>query len=207
MKTSINLIPVEHRRWHLIRRRLWQWSLFWALCLVAVGVNGYRKSERCRQDRQALDSARQRYLPLQELTDATQAMRCELQNLQARETLVGQLREKRSVFTLLGLASRSAAKSDGRLYLSRLQFERENTAEQNRTSGKKPSDADQTQDPADTLWARVTFAGEARDNLAVATFAAALRDSGLFRRVELKSSIENAGPEPLMRTFSLICEI
>ena len=66
---------------------------------------------------------------------------------------------------------------------------------------------DKADEPADAVWARVTFAGQARDNLAVATFAAALRDSGLFRRVELKSSVENNGPDPLMRSFNLICEI
>ena len=45
------------------------------------------------------------------------------------------------------------------------------------------------------------------DNVAVATFVVNLRECGLFRRVELKSSVGNSSADEQVRTYLLECDI
>jgi len=52
----------------------------------------------------------------------------------------------------------------------------------------------------------VTLKGHARDNVAVATFVVSLRESGLFRRVELKSSVGEDPADEQLRTCVLQCD-
>ncbi len=53
----------------------------------------------------------------------------------------------------------------------------------------------------------MTVSGNALDNVAVATFVVGLRDSGLFRHVELKSSLRSLDGKREVRSYVLECEI
>jgi hypothetical protein len=88
-------------------------------------------------------------------------------------------------------------------------FDRKKSEPDKRT-GPPASPKQAPQEPAaeqETPWASVTFEGEALDNLAIATFVAALRDTGLFRRVELKSSIGSKSPDSRAHAYSVECDI
>lgn len=210
MKTFVNLLPLEYRRRRLVCRRLRQWSLVWSVCLtVALGA-WWLKYERYGSLSQALSAADRANLPLAKLTRECREMQAELQELQAQDTVLGQLIEERPLVTLIGMTSKSARRCNGRLVVSQLLFERHEERKQVGGPQVKARTQDKTEQQAaeeSQPWARVTFQGKAMDNLAVATFAAALRDTGLFRRVELKSSLGNKSGYTDVRSFLLECEI
>ncbi len=197
MNEFINLLPLEYRRRVLLRRRLVLWAGIWAVSLtVAVSVSA-SKHTAYRDVRRKTEAAERAYRPLEQLTRQCTTMQKELDQLHAKGTLLGQLRDERPLLTLVGVASQSARQCRRRLVIRDLLFER---------------NLEQTKDAApetdSTPWASVTFKGDAKDNLSVATFVVGLRDSGLFRRVELKSSLgTKSDDDEKARSYWLKCDI
>lgn len=197
MKDFINLLPLEYRRRVLVRRRLVLWAGIWAVSLVAAVGISVSKHAAYREVRRTMEAAERAYRPLEQLTRQCTTMQKELDQLHAKGTLLGQLRDERPLLTLVGVASQSARQCRRRLVIRDLLFER-NTAQTN----------NETPAAASTPWASVTFKGDAKDNLSVATFVVGLRDSGLFRRVELKSSLgTKSDDDEKSRSYSLKCDI
>ena len=197
MNDFINLLPLEYRRRVLLRHRLVLWAGIWAVSLAAaVGVS-VSKHSAYREVRRKMEAAERAYRPLEQLTRQCITMQKELDQLHAKGTLLGQLRDKRPLLTLVGVASQSARQCRKRLVIRELLFER--TLDQ--ANGAAP-------ETASTPWASVTFKGDAKDNLSVATFVVGLRDSGLFRRVELKSSLgTKSDDDEKTRSYWLKCDI
>ncbi len=210
MKTYLNLLPFEYRSKALVRLRVLQWSLVWILCLVATAVVWWAKQSRCNRSLLAVATAERRYQPLEKLVHARKAMQNELRRLHAKGTILGQLLDERPLFTLMGVVSRSARECDGRLVVEEMTFARKESAGRNDRRQQKPATAAKPAPAAQPPgpWASVAFRGKALDNIAIATFAAALRDTGLFRRVELKSSLGNESPDKTeARSYLLECDI
>jgi len=209
MKSFVNLLPFEYRRRELVRRRLLQWSLVWLVCIAAVTGIGWAKYGRWRRLQQAIGTVQHRYRPLARIISQRDAARGELRKLHARGTVPSELVEQRPVVTLLAVVGRSAQKCDGRLVLRNLTFQRQKAppatgARQDRKNPKKPQPPVAVQNRP---WATVTFEGDALDNLAIAKFAAGLRDTGLFQRVELKSSVGKEAADVITHTFTVECDI
>ena len=209
MKTFVNLLPLEYRRRQLVRCRLVQWSVVWALCvLLAAGV-WWGKQCRHRSARYAAEAAERAYLPLKKLLGESDAMRTELEQLHAKGTILRQLCDDRPIVTLIGVVSQGVHQCAGRLAVQKLSFERREeqiptgavkSAARNKEPGQSPSQ--------ETVpWAVVALEGEALDNIAVATFVVSLRDTALFRSVELKSSVSKKSTDGEFRSYSLECEI
>jgi len=209
MKTFVNLLPFGYRRRDLFRARLVQWCLVWLACATVATGTWQVKRSRYLSSLRAMEAAQSRYLPLAELSRQRDAARKELDRLHAKGTILEQLRDEKPILTLMGVVSDSARKCKGRLFVNDLSFERherrtETARPQSRKSkGESPPPAAKKAEP----WATVTFKGDALDNLAIATFAAGLRDAGLFRRVELKSSVGKKASLPAVRSFVVECDI
>jgi hypothetical protein len=209
MKTFINLLPFEYRRRELVRLRLLQWSLVWAGCLLLIVAAWWLKQGQHRASRQAVEAAETRFRPLKQLMGQRRVMENELRKLHAKGTVLGQLRDERPLFTLIGMVSESARECRGRLVVDEMSFQHNTNATSTdrpqRDSGK-PTDNQPAADGSGPR-ASVTLRGTALDNLAVARFAAALRDSGLFGRVELKSSVGDHSAAGNLRAYLLECDI
>lgn len=219
MKTSLNLLPLEHRVRETARRRFVQWCLAWAVCAAAAVGVWWLKHERCRALRQRLQVAERNYAPLEKLLGESEAMRSELDGLHAKGTILGKLLDDKPALTLIGAVSQSARRCNGRLVVQRLLFQRHERPDADpptpRPGRQSPanraavSQAKPTTSAAETLepWGAVTIEGQARDNVAVATFVVSLRESGLFRRVELKSSVGKGSSDEELRAYQLECDI
>jgi hypothetical protein len=211
MKTFVNLLPFEYRRKGLLSRRLMQWSLVWIMCATIAFGAWWLKYDRYCDRLHESSTAERAYLPLAKLMRERKEMQAELKELQAQDTIFGQLLDERPLVTLIGMTSRSARRCNGRLVLSQLFFDRQEERRQGdgREVEAQEQDKKQKQQAAkgSQPWALVRFKGEALDNLAVATFAAALRDTRLFRRVELRSSVGNKSGDTDVRSFLVECEI
>ena len=110
MKTHINLLPLKHRRRALLRRRVLQWSLAWAVCaIVAAGFcwSGYSRYGRSQAAREVAARA---YAPLEKLIHQQDASRSQLRTMEAHGTLLAHLHEDRPLLALMGVVSESAKK-------------------------------------------------------------------------------------------------
>jgi hypothetical protein len=96
------------------------------------------------------------------------------------------LADEQSVLTLVGLLSRATLQCEGKLCIQRLQLSRR-------------------QESGPHFIKILQLDGIAVDNHLVARFAAALRDTAAFQRVELKSSGRRTGDEPAAQVYSLEC--
>ena len=209
MKTSVDLLQSEYHLVTLLRRRVLQWSLVWGACVVIALATWWLMQSRLSGARRAMEAAQCSYLPVEKLSQQNATMQRELRQLQAKGTVFGQLRDERPLLTLVGLASQAARQCNGRLVVRKMSFRRHE--ETPRDDGRQQKDRKGRQQEKaakrDSPWATVSFNGDALDNLAVATFVVALRDSGVFRRVELQSSVESKAADTETRSYSLECDI
>jgi len=169
MKTYVNLLPWEYRRDRLLRRRLKQWSLVWLACAVLAGIFAWTRYERVQQTRAEMLARQQQTAPVQELLADVRQLRLDIQQFSERETLVGQLREDRPPLTALGLVGRAARACGGRLRLTQLTFDRQQSQQANAP-------------------AVLTINGLGLDYVVVARFVVALQEAQAFDQVGLKSS-------------------
>jgi len=208
MKPFINLIPLERRRMQLVRTRLCQWAAIWSICCLIVAAIGWRKYQCYSQARKAADTAEELYQPFLKLQREKLAMQRERKQLGAKDTILGRLQTEEPMLALVGVVSDSARGCKDRLFVRSFRFERREeppiAVDKNTPSSKSPTGTDQQVAP---VWGRIAVKGESLDNIAIAAFATALRNTGVFRQVELKSSMEKKSSDAKTRSFALQCDI
>ncbi len=227
MRAFANLLPFEYRQRQLLRRRIAQWCALWALCALVIAGAWWAKRLHYRIMVRNREAAERSFLPLAELARESQALRRELAELRAKGTILGQLHDERPLLSLMGLAGRSARECHGRLVVRKMRFERHELgaagtrarAGAGQGGVASAGGSNRSDDRAGTLvagsspgagsaaWGTVVIEGEALDNLAVATFVVQLRDSGMFRRVELKSTQGTTTSTGSLRTYVVECQI
>jgi hypothetical protein len=207
MKPFVNLLPLSYRRRQLARRLLVKWSLVWMACFAisaaACGFAWYRSQSL----QQAVVAAERSAAPLQHLVEEQATMQVSIKEFDAKGTILGQVRSERPLLSLLGVVSQSARRCEGRLVVQHLGFERK---DEQRTEERKSPQSGGPQKPApekNEPWGRVSIRGDAMDNVTVATFVVGLRDSGLFRHVELKSCVRSPTGGREIRCYVLECDI
>lgn len=206
MKPCINLLPLNYRRRRLMHRSLWWWLPVWLVCIVAATAY-WLVFERSGPLDQQIMVAEQEVVPLNRLLRETASMRTRLKASITQGSLLGQMRNDLPPLSLLGAVSQSAALCKGRLFVERLDFQRK---EQTRTTaGGSPGLGSPQASRPETreAWGAATLQGSAVDNVAVSIFVVGLRDSGLFRRVELKSCVRSSEGGRETRRYILECEI
>ena len=185
MKNHLNLLPMNYRRKQLLIRRGQQWLVIWVGALVAAGGLYWAQYTQNNRARSRLESLRREYAPVKQMADEVDMLRTKIVELRNRESIVLSLADEQSMLTLIGLLSRAAKQCEGQLCVQRLQLNR-------RQEGGPHVKVLQLE-------------GIATTNHLVAQFAAALRDTEAFQRVELKSSgrrvVENAEDQ----AYSLEC--
>ncbi|MEX2309475.1 MAG: PilN domain-containing protein [Pirellulales bacterium] len=196
MKTSINLLPASYRRQLMLRRRAVQWSC--AICVVLLSSWVWMWSEQ-REGlaiAQELEVLEREHVPTQRMLQEVVDMRGKLEQLQQHEAIARELEQGRSALTLLGVISRTAQQTGGRLRVTKLEL----TDFQNATHVGGP--ASTTVVPASGL----LLSGVSLDNPAVLELLDGLQDAGIFRRVELGESKERQDAEASLRDYQIRCE-
>jgi hypothetical protein len=207
MKTSVNLLPLNYRRRQVVRRSLARWLLVWLVCLgvslVACGLAQHRSQSL----EQAVGAAERNAAPLNRLVQEQTTMQAALREFDTKRTVLGEVQSDRPVLTLIGLVSQSAQRCQGGLAVHQLSFERKDRQptdiEKSPLSAESPKPAPEP----DELWGCMIVRGDAVDNVAVATFVVGLRDSGVFRRVELKSCIRSLAAGRESRNYLVECDL
>ena len=204
MKTYVNLLSPKHQITALVRKLLARWCAVWALgIIVAAGVFWLNKGQY-EKTAASMSAAEFACMPVAEIANENARMRGQVRRFNCRETLVGQLGDDKPLLGLLAVVSESARACNERIVLRDLHFKQQ--AERPKTESGKGKPATETVAPADPE-AVLTIEGDALDNLTIAKFAAALRDAGLFRDVELESSVGKSSADLPIHSFIVRCDI
>ncbi len=179
--THIDLVPFAlHRRWRLLSAlRTWVLALFAVSTLSAAAITIERA--RLSTITTAVEAREQQYRPIVAKQKQIQEIQKQLASLKSRETIAYNLEDHHPVLTLLGTVGKAAAKTDGKLNLRTLQFDRTATHER-----------------------YVTLTGQVIDHLALARFLATLRVSNLFLSVD-PTWVKAIGDDASFQEFEIQC--
>jgi len=199
MKSHINLLPRQFRQRLLFRTRIIQWSLAWTLSLIAgTGVLSVKYFQLDAM-RHMLAAKQRESSPIQTIGAENQQIRNRLAELKARQKLLLDAERTRQPLQLVGLISRSARKTGGRLKVENFTLVPIPKAVGTGTEAKS--------DKPSTESYRLTLKGTALDFLAVTHFVVALRDTDVFRQVKLKSSTDTHNSRGSAREYRVECVV
>lgn len=195
MTTCANLLPKRFRRKELIRTRTVQWLIGCGIsCLVVTGVIHLRHS-RLEMQRRQLAAMEAECVPLRKLQLRTAAARVRLAEMAERQTLLNRMPGEQPVLAAIAAVSRSATLPAAWVQVRHFTL--------NATAHESPSP--NASAPAD-IPARLVLHGIAADDIALAGFIGGLRDSGVFRLVQLKSSLKTSITDRVARDYHIECE-
>jgi len=197
MKNYLNLMPWKCRKAQLVRLRLGQWCLPWAVAGGLLAAAGLVKWDQWRSSRDQVERLQRACAPTDALQAEIRSFASRAEALKAREAVMAQLEHPRPALALLGLVGRSAKECEGRLRVEHLALWSEGDP------AKAPSRGSAEAGPGRVT--SVTLKGIAADNLAVARFVLALRQTKAFDRVELKSSQEQPTDRRRTRSYQVEC--
>jgi len=195
MKNSVNLLPWKCCRMQVIRLRVLQWSIPCAIAAAAVGLLGVVEWGRYRAAEARVEQLEQDYVPVASFGEQIKKQQQRLEELSGHAARVAALENPRPTLTLLALVSQSARECQGKLHVEALSLQPSGD------SAKKAGKAASQPDPGAAV---VAIKGIAADNLAVARFVVALRQTKAFQRVDLKSTQEQ--PYGATRACSYLVE-
>jgi Tfp pilus assembly protein PilN len=211
MKTYINLLPWVCQRNQLVALRLRQWLAIGAAVAVVLGVLCVARLQSRQAAESRLQGLKLEYTPTETLSKEITTLRARLAELSSQESTLAQLEDPRPALTLVGLISQSARKCEGRLKVETMALRSSEGPQASAKPGEAaktaPAPAATSPAPASTAGGAtsVSIKGIALDNLAVAQFVVALRQTKAFERVELKASVEHASPGMPARSYLVEC--
>lgn len=204
MKTHLNLLPIGYLRARLVRRRLALWTPVWG-AVVLLGITNWWSSYEayCAASHSFADSLR-RYAPVRKMSSEIDQLRRRIDELNNRETMLVELSEPHPPLSGLTLVGRCAAQCEGHVRINHMLLERSAGIVQ--TGKRQLPGAQAAAAAAGDERSQLTLEGVGLDNVSVATFVEALRDTGAFLKVELKSTVRAGGESGAMRQFVVSCE-
>ncbi len=191
MKTHLNLLPYDHLRRELMRRRACQWSIVTGGTLVLVLTMGWIQRASYTTMSNQLKSLEVAYEPIQQLKTESVVLRKKLAESRQREAITLRLAVHQPVLTVLGIVSAAAKHCDGHVAVNTLAMTRQDTT--NRHVQNRPGSN------------IVTLDGIADDDAAIARFADALRIGHVFKQVSLRKTGNHEISAVKVRSYSIEC--
>jgi hypothetical protein len=191
----INLLPNLYRRQQVVRRRTKQWAV--AICMIlATGWLFHLREVSEQRDRaQRLEVLEREHLPTQTLLKQLVDMRQKLVDLQKQEVIANELEHQRNALALLGVVSKAAEGTGGRLHVTNMElknFQSPHTAAGAGGATGQPG--------------KLQLTGVSLDSPAVFELLDGLQNSGMFSRVVLNVLTEREGRELALRDYEVSCE-
>lgn len=221
MKRHLNLLPWHMRLRLVVRTQLIRWAVIWT---VAIGA-GVLAWFQLHEERLALshdaDALERKCVPVLKARREHAKLLTEQSRMTKRLDLIAKLQDPQAAFRLIGLISRSARTCEGGVQVrdfwlseDRVPVVSANQNSQPVRQARQPKrgrpkvtpkpKAEEQAKPEEKVISRLVLQGVAADNLAVAKFVVALRESGAFDAVDLKSSM-GASSRSRLRTYRIEC--
>ncbi|HEV3003167.1 MAG TPA: PilN domain-containing protein [Pirellulales bacterium] len=209
MKTFVNMLPWSFRRDRLLRRRLRQWLVAWALVAAVLAGGAWIDWAACRTVREALEQKERSYEEVKQIRTEMAALRAIQKGLGNQQDLLGRLQAAPPPLLVVGLVSQSAEHCRGRVMVRHLVYQHQGAgpaAARGAPPAALPPVAVQTVlQSVRREAASLTLQGVGADNLAVAEFVVGLREAGVFERVDLKSAAESQSSSNAASVYQVEC--
>jgi Tfp pilus assembly protein PilN len=198
----INLLPpntqLKIRFRSMFRRfaRMWALAGFGALICAAV------QARECWHAHRRLAALEARCEPLYTLQQQIQKDRRQLDLQQARYNMLSQLQPADHFIDLLGVLVDAMRAEVGKVHVQRLAVQ---SGQLGTTAASKAPVRGAQPAAGATATSTLSLNGQAEDDASLAQFVAALRETGVFERVELKASSQVAGVGKVARQYQLEC--
>jgi hypothetical protein len=205
VKDRLDLLPLAFRRKRLRHARLRQWGIVLGVCAAfALAICGQQHYElQLRQ--QGLQARRLRAAPLETVKAQNADLRLQLARIHDEQQTRAELESEQLAFHLLATVSRSAASCIDGVQVQHFSFSRTKTRVSSPAANADGQPGQPEQTEIETLL--MTVKGIGTDNLVVSRFVVALRDSQVFEKVDLKSSVGGAGQIRGIRSFVVECSL
>jgi len=205
VKDHLDLLPLAFRRKMLRHARRRQWSIVLGVCAISALAICLGQHWEYQIRHQGLEARRLRAAPLETVQAQNAELRKRLARIRNDQQLRADLESEQLAFHLLVTVSRSAAACSDGVQVQQFSFSRNRStvsAAPGNTAGQ-PGQSEQTE--IETLV--MTVKGIGTDNLMVSRFVVALRDSQVFDKVDLKSSMGTTGQTRGLRSFVVECTL
>jgi hypothetical protein len=211
VKDRLDLLPLAFQRKMLRHSRIRQWSVVLGACFLVALAIWIRQHYEYQLRQQGLDARRLRAAPLQTVQTQNVELRKRLAQMRQEQQLRAELESEQIAFHLLATVSRSAATCSDGVQVQQFSFSRTRSIVNSQPSNTQPSSADgqpgQPDQKTEIETLVMTVKGIGADNLMVSRFVVALRDSQVFDKVDLKSSMGGAGQARGIRAFVVECTL
>ena len=187
--THINLFSFATRRKQAIVSGLRLWSQVLAILLIFLTTATWATRSHTQHLERQQDQLQRKYEQERRVYQEAVLLKAQIEALRTREAITLELASDKSMLTILGIVSGAQTKGKGRLYVESLSI--------------APRVEGSTQEQRDDFVLAINGVG--LDNLAIAQFAAALRDHSLFEQVELKSAGSVELGDRIVRSYRLEC--
>ncbi len=205
IKDRLDLLPMAFRRKMLRHARRRQWSIVLGAFAVLALVICISQYYECQLRQQGLEARRLRAAPLENVRAQNSELGKRLARIHSDQQLRAELESEQLAFHLLATVSRSAATCSDGVQVQQFSF----STTRSTASAPPANPAGQTGQPEQTEIETLvmTVKGIGADNLMVSRFVVALRDSQVFDKVDLKSSMGAAGQARGIRSFIVECTL
>ena len=197
MKRHLNLMTGHANRRELLQQRLRQWLPLLAVIAIVLSAFSWWHWTECRAVAARRQSLEAEYDPVKQLQSKVKALRGEISALSEKESLALSLTQERSPLTLLGQVSKAVNVCEGSVYVTKLELHTESTVAASSPEGQGHQIAP----------IKIRLEGAGKSNVAIARFAASLRDAQLFEIVELKATQTVAVNGMRTTTFQVECRL
>lgn len=205
MTIQLNLLPpsVVRKRYLISRLKIWG-----AVCLATLLFTFYFCLSRQRQLSELQNNAvwlHATTTPLREIEAENRRMELQIRRIKERESWLTDS-DSSQTLQLLGLISHATGENHGRVSVRTLAL---NTIDRPvmplPNAENRPVNAKEKAKIKYEQRMQLDLTGVAVDDIAVASFVSALRDSGVFESVELKSSLSHLFDGQEVREYSVSC--
>lgn len=186
MTPGMNMLPTSYRIRQSIFNTARRWFGIMLVVVILTCVWGIKDVLRSKESRETMQQLREQAEPIRLQQAESRRLRAQFDELRQQETLEGQLAERRSLTDLMGIIVRASKQSGGDVGIRIFDL-----SQQGREEGR-------------TNYS-LAIIGIGTDDLSIARFAAALRDSAAFTRVQLTSTSPITENEIPARSYALEC--
>lgn len=186
MTPNMNLLPRSTRMRQTLLAIVMRWGGIMAIVVSLTCLWGLQDVLRSKESQGTMRQLQDLAEPIRLQQLESRRLRQTYVQLQDQESLESQLAEQRSLTDLMGIVVRASKASHGNV-------------------GIRIFELSQRLRDDDTANYVLSIEGVATDDLSVARFAAALRDSAAFTRVQLSSTSPVTEAGVTARSFSLEC--
>lgn len=198
MKKYVDLLPQNHHRGALIRRRVMQWCAVLGAAVVVGGVLTMIERNHLQEQLVKMNALENKYHPILKLESEVKSIHAKVRELEKREAMTLQLADEHPLLSVLGIISRAAGKCEGTVAVTRLTLVERTDASAgavaNPTNAASSTNGPHAPAPAAPVTQKVlTLQGLGLDNLSVVRLVASISEEDAFERVELKASGSQSG--------------